>query len=158
MAWTDPRTWVAGETVTAAQLNTHVRDNLKAVGDPWAAYTPTWTAVTTNPTLGNGILAGDFMQAGKLVAFRIDLTFGSTTNAGSGNYRWSLPVTSIIGSPLPVGQGSTQIANVRTWGARLFAVGSVILTDSAGVEVSHNNPGVWANGSRILITGMYEAA
>lgn len=28
MAWTTPRTWVAGEIVTAAQLNTHVRDDL----------------------------------------------------------------------------------------------------------------------------------
>jgi ribosomal protein S5 len=28
MAYTTPRTWVAGETVTAALLNTHVRDNL----------------------------------------------------------------------------------------------------------------------------------
>ena len=28
MAWTAPRTWVAGELVTAALLNTHLRDNL----------------------------------------------------------------------------------------------------------------------------------
>lgn len=28
MAWTAPRTWVAAETVTAALLNTHLRDNL----------------------------------------------------------------------------------------------------------------------------------
>lgn len=28
MAWTDPRTWVAGEQVTAALLNAQVRDNL----------------------------------------------------------------------------------------------------------------------------------
>lgn len=27
MAWTTPRTWVAGEIVTAALMNTHVRDN-----------------------------------------------------------------------------------------------------------------------------------
>lgn len=27
MSWTSPRTWVAGETLTAALLNTHVRDN-----------------------------------------------------------------------------------------------------------------------------------
>lgn len=27
MSWTTPRTWVAGEIVTAALLNTHVRDN-----------------------------------------------------------------------------------------------------------------------------------
>jgi|TARA_Y100000310_G_scaffold317685_1_gene370846 hypothetical protein len=29
MAWTAPRTWVAGEVVTAALMNTHVRDNLR---------------------------------------------------------------------------------------------------------------------------------
>lgn len=28
MAWTTPRTWVTGEIVTAALMNTHVRDNL----------------------------------------------------------------------------------------------------------------------------------
>jgi hypothetical protein len=33
VAWTTPRTWVAGETVTAALLNTHVRDNMNAI-DP----------------------------------------------------------------------------------------------------------------------------
>lgn len=31
MAWTSPRTWVDGETVTAALMNTHVRDNLNAL-------------------------------------------------------------------------------------------------------------------------------
>lgn len=28
MAWTAPRTWIAGEVVTAALMNTHLRDNL----------------------------------------------------------------------------------------------------------------------------------
>lgn len=31
MAWTTPRTWVAGEVVTAALMNTHLRDNLDAL-------------------------------------------------------------------------------------------------------------------------------
>lgn len=31
MAWTSPRTWVAAELVTAALLNTHLRDNLNAI-------------------------------------------------------------------------------------------------------------------------------
>ena len=31
MAWTQPRTWVAGELVTAAIMNTHVRDELLAI-------------------------------------------------------------------------------------------------------------------------------
>jgi len=31
MAWTTPRTWTTGELVTAAIMNTHVRDNLNVV-------------------------------------------------------------------------------------------------------------------------------
>lgn len=34
MAWTAPRTWVTDEVVTAALLNTHLRDNLIALKDP----------------------------------------------------------------------------------------------------------------------------
>lgn len=34
MGWTSPRTWVAGETVTAAIMNTHVRDNLSYLAAP----------------------------------------------------------------------------------------------------------------------------
>lgn len=33
MAWTTPRTWSAGETVTATIMNTHVRDNLNALAN-----------------------------------------------------------------------------------------------------------------------------
>lgn len=31
MAWTAPRTWVTGEVVTAALLNTHIRDNMNVL-------------------------------------------------------------------------------------------------------------------------------
>lgn len=32
MAWTSPITWTAGKLVTAADLNTHIRDNQIALG------------------------------------------------------------------------------------------------------------------------------
>jgi len=32
MAWTAPKTWTVGELVTAANMNTHVRDNLNSLG------------------------------------------------------------------------------------------------------------------------------
>ena len=38
MAWTTPRTWVAGELVTASIMNTHVRDNLTALLGPQQVY------------------------------------------------------------------------------------------------------------------------
>lgn len=43
MGWTDPRTWTAGELVTAAIGNAHWRDNLKEV-----AHTPGTQDVTTS--------------------------------------------------------------------------------------------------------------
>lgn len=33
MTWTAPKTWATAEVVTAAMLNTHVRDNLLAIGE-----------------------------------------------------------------------------------------------------------------------------
>ena len=52
MAWTQPRTWVAGELVTAAVLNTHVRDQLLALaGGTVALDAVTLDGQTTAPAV-----------------------------------------------------------------------------------------------------------
>lgn len=49
MTWTTPRTWTVGETVTAAMMNAHVRDNESALYPPRAAVYRSGTAtITTN--------------------------------------------------------------------------------------------------------------
>ncbi len=58
MAWTNPRDWVIDETVTAALMNAHIRDNLKFLHNPdsvgvykdavQAVNESTWTEVTFN--------------------------------------------------------------------------------------------------------------
>ena len=103
MAWTTPRTWVSGEVPTAANFNTHVRDNFKAIGDAWGSYTPTWASSGTAPTIGNGTLAGYYLQAGKLVIGRIVLTIGGTTGVGTGSYSMSLPVNAAVTGLAAVG-------------------------------------------------------
>ena len=59
MAWTSPRTWVVGEVVTAALMNTHVRDDLLALypdlatslpGSPYNDKFATLTDSLTAPT------------------------------------------------------------------------------------------------------------
>lgn len=40
MAWTTPRTWAAGEVLTAALLNAHLRDNLAALRPAYATTLP----------------------------------------------------------------------------------------------------------------------
>jgi hypothetical protein len=88
VSWTTPRTWVAGEIVTAAVMNTHLRDNFNALGD--------WTAVsfTAGDYTGNGAMtwtveAGDvqnlsYSKNGKriTVAFFVqNTTVGGTPNS-----------------------------------------------------------------------------
>lgn len=46
MAWTTPRSWSTGETVTSTILNTHVRDNLNAIVSPPYAYIRATTATS----------------------------------------------------------------------------------------------------------------
>lgn len=160
MAWTTPRTWVAGEVPTAAILNTHIRDNLAAIGDPWTAYTPTWTAATTNPTLGNGTLEGHYIKAGRLVVFRVRLTFGSTTTVGDGTYTFSLPTAASTGGSDAGGQGiardDSAVSIMPVFGRIL---GSTIdMFTGSGAVVTHAAPFAWATSDSIKITGIYEAS
>lgn len=86
-----PRTWVVGEVVSAALMNQEIRDQWNTVLGGWTAYTPVWTAATTNPSLGNGTLTGQYMKIGRTCHVMIKLVMGSTTTYGSGSWRISLP-------------------------------------------------------------------
>lgn len=162
MAWTSPRTWVSGEVLTAALLNTHVRDNLKAVGDAWTAYTPTWSATVTPPTIGNGTLTGHAMQAGKMVHYRIALTFGSTTTVGSGVYTFTAPVAAKITAHQPAGIAQafdTSATAITMLFARFNNSATQIVCEQAvGTDVTDASPYAWAAGDTLIITGTYEAA
>lgn len=51
MAFTTPRTWTAAETVTAALMNTHIRDNLAFLAtQEFGSYTASSTANVTTGT------------------------------------------------------------------------------------------------------------
>lgn len=165
MGWTSPRTWVAGEKPPAATLNTHIRDNFKAIGDPWTAYTPAWTAATTNPVLGNGTLVGAYMQAGKFTSFWVLLTMGSTTTFGSGAYFLTTPFAPVNQRWLFQGIARDASASASfpafaeydaTLPLRLRA-----LPTTAGNALSSISPTVpftWAQSDTLLIHGTYEAA
>lgn len=165
MTWTNPRTWVALEDVTAALFNVHIRDNFKAIGDTWTAYTPAWTGSTTNPVINNGTIAGRYMQAGKYITFRVTITMGSTTTYGSGNYSVSLP-------PFAASSGGLQVVDAVYFdGTTRFGKGRIVSGASsanlyapattAGAAdrlVTNLVPFTWANTNTITICGTYEAA
>ncbi|NBV77905.1 hypothetical protein EBR66_07100 [bacterium] len=58
----------------------------------WSTYSPSWTADTTNPAIGDGTITGRYKQIGKTVFVIVKINMGTTTTYGTGSWRVSLPV------------------------------------------------------------------
>lgn len=94
---TTPRTWVVGETVTAALLNTEIRDQFASIFQPWTVYTPTWAGVSA---LGSSVSTGRWLAIGRTVKVLAELSWGAGSTLGTGNVTCTLPfISATIGSP-----------------------------------------------------------
>ena len=149
-------TALATGAVTASKIGT---DSSFA----WTAYTPTWT----NLTAGNGTNNSKYYQIGKMVHYRIDFTFGSTTSI-SGSVSVSLPVTA-------VSYNSSELYGLMLYSQTGTAefVGSAEVTNTTTALIYANNasgtyltmsplsstvPFTWASTHRISGLIIYEAA
>ena len=114
MAWTSPRTWVAGNVLTAAQLNVDVRDNENALsthahggaaGDGALALsniiarrkTVAQTVTTTSPTSDNAFSLTIAGTASEIWSIDIYAYF-SRVGAASGNnlqFKWNVPASGV---------------------------------------------------------------
>lgn len=161
MAYTEPPTFSAGAILTAAQLNTYLRDNFKAISDAWATYTPTWTASVTNPTLGNGTLTGRRIVVGKLLLFDIELTIGSTTAVGSGTYSFTIGGTARSSFRKGLGElccFDTSAATVRLGVVDLFTTTTCSAFTFTDTRLNNAAPFTWATGDTISLSGIVETA
>lgn len=163
---------IADGTVTTVKIADANITAAKIKADAWTSYTPTWTALSTNPTLGNGTLTGKYIQLGKIVMFRISIVFGSTTTVGNGTWSLTLPTNHNHPDYSPIG----DMVCAET-GAPDFSIGTAMTTISAlggGVNkfvcyyqtasgtnanpVGSSQPFAWNNTDVFSITGTYEAA
>lgn len=133
----------------------------------WTTYTPTWTALTTNPSLGNGTLIGKYSLNGKTCSAHVNLTMGSSTGYGSGDWRFALPFTSI-------NDGTTRIGNVHALSVGGLRFGgdfvispnqaasggwvAISSTNTALEALDNNSPFTWAVGDQLRMTFEYETA
>lgn len=157
MAWTDLPAYTAGSKITAAMLEL-LRGNFKAIGDPWTSYTTTWTASSVNPSIGNGSLNGFYAQTGKWVRFRIFLDYGSTTNAGTGDWFFTLPVASIA---VRGALGNAVCYNGSLLYPRLaYSVNAttMVVSDFTPTRITGTVPFTWNSNSELNIIGQYEVA
>lgn len=165
-AWTSPRTWVTNELVTAALMNTHVRDNLLAIlpsGTASTTYTPTWAG--GSPSIGNGTLTARYQQMGKRIDLQIQLTGGSTTNWGGATaWTFTLPVTAQSETVYYVG-----VADVLDTGTAFYT--GVVVINPAGTTLSvhpstagatgnfnSTTPLTWGTGDELRINITYTVA
>jgi hypothetical protein len=174
---------IDGLNIKDNKLNTDasvIPTNLQAgTGTSWAwqAYTPTWTAAGTAPSLGNGTLTGAYTQIGKTVHFRLKFVAGSTTTFGTSGWRFTLPVACIAAEFTPPSNpGSSPATSIGSWygenpGAAGYSGLIALLTGTtfvlhvqgitnAGLQSQANstNPNTWANTWYFMASGTYEAA
>lgn len=132
----------------------------------WQAYTPTWTAVTTNPAIGNGSLIGRYSVIGSTCfgTVRIATTAGTgNTTFGSGTWSIGLPLTSANkylwygGNWNAVDAGTASYAGVLRILPNTAAISS-FYRDQGSSVLSEASPFTWANGDSLNITYRYEVA
>jgi hypothetical protein len=158
-----PRTWVVGETVTAALMNQEIRDQFNSFFGAWTVYAPTWTASTTNPSLGNGTLAGRYVRIGRTITVAIKLTTGTTTTYGSGSYRWALPAAAsssqdVVGTAFIGDATSGYSTGISYISASNADIAAYIGAPGAAFAISPTVPQTFATGDRIWLAATYAAA
>lgn len=142
--------------VTAAKVNAEV----------WTAYTPTWTAPSGSPAIGNGTITGAYIQLGKVVHFRLLITAGSTTTFGTGGFRYGLPVQAKVSTSRSLLFPAMAFDNSASqyYPGLAFMAGTA--TEVATVSESNRGtfwggstsiPFAWATSDTISINGTYEA-
>lgn len=169
-----PRTWVVGEIVAAATLNLEIRDQFNSFFGAWTTYTPSWIAEGgggTNPTLGNGTLAGRYMKVGRTVDWVMQLTWGSTTTAGGGagseNWMFGLPALPATGFTYRIASFDAfdNSTSLHYSGRGIYNTGSsgvvkTLVSDRADLSGIWDStlPFTYAAGDILYGYGRYEAA
>jgi len=159
---TASKTWAVGNKITAALVNTHLR-NLRDAFDAKTSYTPTLTGFT----LGNGTVSGSYTQVGKTVWFEVTFTMGTTSAAASAIPTVTLPVTAASGS-VHSALCRAQFTDAGT--AAYLAAARILTTTTCGAYIigssgifttpSTTTPFTWtpASGDLVYWSGVYEAA
>jgi hypothetical protein len=132
-------------------------------GGAWTTYVPVWTSTGTAPALGNGSLTGRYVQIGKTVIAKANLTMGSTTTFGTGNYFISLPATAFA-----VEVNSLGLARAFDASAGAIYGATAVMNTSSKVQMetfassvvvwTNLVPVTWATSDQLAIQVIYEAA
>jgi hypothetical protein len=148
----------SGGTIVDLSSNSLVAD-LRIV--PIANYTPTWTAASVNPVIGNGAIYGKVARWGKRVDVTIELDIGSTTTLGTGTWYFTTPYAAAVdiqyqGQAVALCAGSFYVGTVQTLldGTSRIAV----MGNAASNYFDSGRPGAWVNTNSLKLSITYYTA
>jgi hypothetical protein len=142
---------------------TQSSSGLKVIGSgPGIAYTPTWTASVSAPSVGDGTLLGRFIRMMNLCFLNIDLTIGASTGRGSGAWNFALPAgcDALSGVQQTIPLAITTPSGGGMSGHAILLGGTSTLNlyigGATSTKITNSNPSSLPAGSRLSITGFYE--
>lgn len=128
----------------------------------WQTYSVSWTTDGSSPSVGNGSLDGSYVKTGKTVSFTIRLEFGSTTNPGTSEWHFGLPVTAASaarGTFVCPAWGTEN--GITYYSGTAFNLDDtdlvVVLDGQATAGASGTLPFTWDTGDVLTISGTYES-
>ena len=114
MAWTTPKTWASGYVVLAADLNTHLRDNLNV------------TAPSVMSSQGDVIYASGANTPARLAKSTTSTQYLANTGS-SNNPAWNeVALDTGVSGTLPVGNGGTNATSLTDK--------AVLITQDSGTD------------------------
>lgn len=157
-----PHTFGA-EAATSSLMNDEVKALWDGLQAGWDSYTPGWTATGSAPSIGNGFRSGLYRRVGKDLKWRIAFQFGSTTNFGTGFYRFELPfeldwvVNDAIGSASVYDDSTGDVYGFTAVYAGLTSgTPYVRLYGSTGVKGGATTPITLGTSDKITLSGIGE--
>lgn len=129
---------------------------------PPTAYTPTWKADSSDPSLGDGTISGVWSRQGKKIRQGVYVTMGSTTTYGTGNWYFQV----VYGSAVQM----RCVASCFGFDSgTAFRVGMAAITNTSSPKIymasdggtnnwASTRPQTWASGDYLFFTIEYELA
>ena len=166
MPWTTPRTWVVGEQLTAALMNTHVRDNENEVvrrynqGDSAVSISNT----STETTLFTFTMTSGDLPTNGILSIGAAFSFGGGGQGGtSGAFTWRLKVG---GANICVFQTEHNVSGDGEIQAQLYNSGATAkgfmgwsgVNDAATTKDYGSITADLASTPAIALTGQYSVA
>ena len=134
----------------------------------WTSFTPTWLGSGSNPTIGNGILAGRYKALdSKTHLIEINISVGSTTTDGTGTYSiGNLPAATASSLSWQTLSGHYLDASTRWYVAFGEILAGTTTISTVGIIEISGQIGTWQatqpaapdTSDRLILTGILEIA